>query len=177
MPRLVGLVIVRWATSDLCGALSQAYRQHRRGLEFQRCRLSHFLPPSPDKVVGKAPKSLGLLCHIADEPRTAENHDRTIVDRVVECGARQHETVYQRHCHAHRAATFARRIIRLAADPWMKISSPDRTVRRRHGIWLVIDYKRDVAHEAFVENRVNCCAIVVSSVRHSDDSRPTPRCS
>ncbi len=111
-----------------------------------------------------------LLARIHDLLGPAEDDDRTVVDRVVEGRAREHQGVDVRHRHADRG--LAGRVEHAAHRGAVQVEvialAP---VERRDHDRRAVAQEADVADEAAVEDRVDRRAVIVAALAQPLDAR------
>ncbi len=126
--------------------------------------------PAPRQEALHEPAHRGFeIARIGNLLRLAKNHDRAVIDRMVEGRASQDERVQMRHGHANRS--LARRVQHAARNRAMQIDVVAVTpVERRDYNGRAADDESDVADEARVENRIDGPAVVVPALAHALDA-------
>jgi hypothetical protein len=169
---LVVLVVVeRWAGADLARALLDRQHEHRGGLELLAGGDADVVPAAGDQPLGERVQRAVALLGVLDRPRGAVQDDGTIVDRVVEGRARQHQAVDERHGEADLRP--ARERAQHAAGGravQVDLVAGAGVERRDDGGATVVD-EADVADEAVVEDRVQSLAVVMAARRQAAELR------
>ena len=127
---------------------------------------AQLVPPIAHDVVREGAKRAGLLVRFGDQPRLAQYHHRSVVDRVMKCRPGEDEPIDQRYGDAHLESR-PERSQHAAGGRAVQVDRVSHArVARRDGVGLPVDDERDMADEAFVEDPVDRGAVEDAALRH-----------
>lgn len=161
---VVGLVVDGAAGADFGADFLQFEREDGSCLHFLFVGPADFFPTTFHNMLGEDAQSFHFFGGLIDEPRGAENNDRTVVDGVVEGGAGQNEAVNVGDGDADRNAS-AECFEHAAGGAAVKVEGvATAAIVGRDDVGLAIDGEAHVADEGRVEDLEDGLFVIVGAL-------------
>jgi len=168
--REVGLVVPRAAAAHLDAGVLDRHREHARAGKFTVVRRTAVGRATRHDAVGQAPQAARLVVGVGDFDGAAEHHGRTVIDRMRELRARQHQAIEHGDREAARRAAGERCQQPAGHAAVQQDALAVARMQHRDRERLAVDHERDVGEEGRIEHGVQALAVVGGAFRVAADA-------